>query len=405
MVIVGQATGCPESPERCDRVAARAAKGDDPRQRVDPNACLRWSTMTGRSQRADEGEPSVRFEVWAPQAEPCRRCDCDGRRVRRWRAIRSGTGWWTAEAGRPRDGARYGVPAVGRRPRAARPALAPPAGRPRRAERGRRPRGATPGGAAWPGRALPGAVLYELHIGTYTPEGTFDAAAARLGAPRRAGRHPRRADARLPVPRHGTAGGTRGSSLWAVHEPYGGPDGAEALRRRGARARPRRGPGRGAQPPRPVRQLPARRSARTSPTRHHTPVGRRGQPGRAGLGRGARVPARQRAGLAARLPARRAAAGRGARAAPTRARCTSWRSCPTAVDALAAELGRPLFLIAESDLNDPRTTTPRAERRSRTARPVERRLPPRPAHRADRRVPGLLRRLRRAPRSRRSPRP
>lgn len=31
----------------------------------------------------------------------------------------------------------------------------------------------------------------------------------------------------------------------------------------------------------------------------------------------------------------------------------------TAVDALSAELGRPLFLIAESDLNDPRTTTPR----------------------------------------------
>lgn len=33
----------------------------------------------------------------------------------------------------------------------------------------------------WAGRGLPGAVLYELHIGTYTDEGTFDAAAARLG--------------------------------------------------------------------------------------------------------------------------------------------------------------------------------------------------------------------------------
>jgi maltooligosyltrehalose trehalohydrolase len=33
----------------------------------------------------------------------------------------------------------------------------------------------------------------------------------------------------------------------------------------------------------------------------------------------------------------------------------------TAVDALAADLGRPLFLIAESDLNDPRLVTPRAE--------------------------------------------
>src|SRR6478672_513537 len=29
---------------------------------------------------------------------------------------------------------------------------------------------------AWTGRQLPGSVLYELHIGTFTPEGTLDAA-------------------------------------------------------------------------------------------------------------------------------------------------------------------------------------------------------------------------------------
>ncbi len=33
---------------------------------------------------------------------------------------------------------------------------------------------------AWTGRALPGCVLYELHIGTFTPGGTFDAAIERL---------------------------------------------------------------------------------------------------------------------------------------------------------------------------------------------------------------------------------
>jgi maltooligosyltrehalose trehalohydrolase len=33
---------------------------------------------------------------------------------------------------------------------------------------------------AWTGRALPGSVLYELHIGTFTPAGTFDAAIDRL---------------------------------------------------------------------------------------------------------------------------------------------------------------------------------------------------------------------------------
>ncbi|HZZ49430.1 MAG TPA: malto-oligosyltrehalose trehalohydrolase [Pseudonocardia sp.] len=33
---------------------------------------------------------------------------------------------------------------------------------------------------AWTGRALPGSVLYELHIGTFTPGGTFDSAIERL---------------------------------------------------------------------------------------------------------------------------------------------------------------------------------------------------------------------------------
>jgi len=33
---------------------------------------------------------------------------------------------------------------------------------------------------AWTGRALPGSVLYELHIGTFTPQGSFDAAIDRL---------------------------------------------------------------------------------------------------------------------------------------------------------------------------------------------------------------------------------
>src|SRR5581483_9916167 len=32
----------------------------------------------------------------------------------------------------------------------------------------------------WRGLALPGTVLYELHVGTFTPDGTFDAAIAQL---------------------------------------------------------------------------------------------------------------------------------------------------------------------------------------------------------------------------------
>ncbi len=57
----------------------------------------------------------------------------------------------------------------------------------------------------------------------------------------------------------------------------------------------------------------------------------------------------------------------------------------TAVDALADDLGRPLFLIAESDLNRPAARhRARGGRAPGTARAVERPLPPRAAHRADR---------------------
>ncbi len=34
--------------------------------------------------------------------------------------------------------------------------------------------------AAWTGRQLAGSVVYELHVGTFTPEGTLDAAIERL---------------------------------------------------------------------------------------------------------------------------------------------------------------------------------------------------------------------------------
>src|ERR1700728_2610283 len=34
---------------------------------------------------------------------------------------------------------------------------------------------------AWPGRELYGLLIYELHIGTFTSEGTFDAAIGKLG--------------------------------------------------------------------------------------------------------------------------------------------------------------------------------------------------------------------------------
>jgi maltooligosyltrehalose trehalohydrolase len=77
--------------------------------------------------------------------------------------------------------------------------------------------------ASWRGVPLPGAVLYEMHVGTFTTAGTFDAAIDRLDHVVALGID---AVEVLPVASFdGTHGwGYDGVALWAVHEPYGGPD-------------------------------------------------------------------------------------------------------------------------------------------------------------------------------------
>ena len=78
--------------------------------------------------------------------------------------------------------------------------------------------------ARWRGRPLPGSVIYELHVGTFTAEGTFDGAIKRLDHVRDLG-----VDLIELMPVAAFPGahgwGYDGISLWAVHEPYGGPDG------------------------------------------------------------------------------------------------------------------------------------------------------------------------------------
>ena len=76
----------------------------------------------------------------------------------------------------------------------------------------------------WHGVPLAGAVLYELHVGTFTPEGTFDAALERLDHLVDLGVT---AVELLPCNAFdGRWGWGYDGALWfAVHEPYGGPDG------------------------------------------------------------------------------------------------------------------------------------------------------------------------------------
>ena len=157
------------------------------------------------------------IEVWAPKA----------RRVRMRRPgvddvdlAPTGDGWWAA-AVELADGDRYGFVLDD--------------GEPRADPRSRRQPDGVHGlsawvdpaatvwtDGAWTGRQLAGGVIYELHIGTFTPEGTLDAAIGRLG---------HLADLGVThvelLPVNGFNGvwnwGYDGVLWYTVHEAYGGP--------------------------------------------------------------------------------------------------------------------------------------------------------------------------------------
>jgi maltooligosyltrehalose trehalohydrolase len=159
----------------------------------------------------------ARFRVWAPRA---RRID-----VRLGGEdhplARGGDGWFDGEVAGARHGRRYALVVDGETVRP------DPASR-------RQPEGVHGPSALFDARAHPWAdggwrglplealVFYELHVGTFTPEGTLDAAAARL---------PDLVELGVTcvelMPVQPFAGernwGYDGVSLYAVHEPYGGP--------------------------------------------------------------------------------------------------------------------------------------------------------------------------------------
>ncbi len=177
--------------------------------------------------------------------------------------------------------------------------------------------------SAWTGRQLAGAVIYELHVGTFTPEGTLDAAIGRLDHLRSIGVDLVELMPVNAVQRHPQLG-LRRRALVRRARAVRRPGGVPALRRRLPRGRARRRPGRGLQPPRPVGELPA--AVRPVPQVGLQHLGRPGQPRRRGLRGGAPLRPRQRAHVAARLPRRRPAARRRPRARPTPRRCTCWSS-------------------------------------------------------------------------------
>ncbi len=165
----------------------------------------------------------TRFRVWGPKADGVE-VDLGGRRV----AMREvGRGWFEAEVADAGPGTDYAFRLNGSDP-------LPDPRSPHQPHGVNGPsrlvdhRAFAWSDAAWSGFHLPSAVLYELHIGTFSPEGTFDGAAARLDHLVDLGVT---AVEIMPVAQFpGMRNwGYDGVALYAPHHDYGGPEGLKRL--------------------------------------------------------------------------------------------------------------------------------------------------------------------------------
>lgn len=159
-----------------------------------------------------------RFRVWAPKAQRVQ-VVVDGSRVE---MAPGDGGWWVVRVDAAGAGTRYGFSLDGGEPRPDPRSSSQPDGVLGLSEvvdhscfewRD----------ARWRAAPFPGSVLYEMHVGTFTPEGTFDAAIGRLPHLVALG-----VDAveLMPVAEFsGDRGwGYDGVDLYAPHHAYGGPD-------------------------------------------------------------------------------------------------------------------------------------------------------------------------------------
>lgn len=290
------------------------------------------------------------FGVWAPLPDRVR-LDVEGDL---YPMAHHDDGWWHAEVDCAPD-ARYGFvldddPTVLPDPRSARQ----PGGVHERSQLwdSRRAHWTD---ADWAGRSVEGAVVYELHTGTFTPEGTFDAAIGKLDYLVDLG-----VDIveLMPVNAfNGIRGWGYDGVLWyAVHEPYGGPDGLvrliEACHARG------------------LGVLIDTVFNHLGPSGNYLPrfgpyLSDATNPWGQGInlsGPGADEVRRYIIDCALRWMREFHADGLRLDAVHALVDTTAihiLEELAAETDALSAVLGRPLSLIAESDLNDPRLITPR----------------------------------------------
>ncbi|MDQ1441120.1 MAG: maltooligosyltrehalose trehalohydrolase [Acidimicrobiaceae bacterium] len=166
-----------------------------------------------------------RFTVWAPL--PSRVEVVIGDRRSAMAPVTADPGWWAADVEEAGPGTDYAFSLDGGPPRPDPRTAWQPAGVDG-------PSRLVDHGAfewhdeLWRGLYLPSAVLYELHVGTFTPAGTFDAAIERLDHLVSLG-----VDGIELLPVAAFSGergwGYDGVDLFAPHDAYGGPEGLKRL--------------------------------------------------------------------------------------------------------------------------------------------------------------------------------
>jgi maltooligosyltrehalose trehalohydrolase len=166
---------------------------------------------------------SHRFSVWAPKADHAEVVVGEGRLA----MSPSGDRWWSRVVDDAGPGTRYGFSLDGGPTRPDPRSLSQPDGIDGLSAVV--DHGAYQwGDQGWRGVPLSGAVLYELHIGTFTPAGTFEGAIERIEHLVSLG-----VDAVEVMPVAELSGdrgwGYDGADLFAPHHAYGGPEGLKAF--------------------------------------------------------------------------------------------------------------------------------------------------------------------------------
>lgn len=183
-----------------------------------------WSLPIGANVTAD----GVRFRVWAPEAQSVEVVQFDKGSAAACHPLqRDADGYWTAEISGIGAGTRYAYSVNGDEPRPDPAARFQPEGvhAPSQVVD---PAGFAWNDTEWRGVPLDNLIIYEAHVGTATPEGTFDALIAKLPYLRDLG-----VTALEIMPIHDFPGcrnwGYDGVDLYAPANCYGGPDGFKRL--------------------------------------------------------------------------------------------------------------------------------------------------------------------------------